>query len=103
MKTLTYGLLAFLLTSCFSSSMMTTAKTLDKGEQQFSLGASAYVDAGDEVLGPEVMYRRGINDRLDFGLALAAFTLLVFWKTPPWLVVILTALGGWALHAGVMS
>jgi chromate transporter len=35
----------------------------------------------------------------DFGLALAAFTLLVFWKTPAWLVVILTALGGWALHA----
>jgi chromate transporter len=38
----------------------------------------------------------------DFGLALAAFTLLVFWKIPPWLVVILTALGGWALHAGLM-
>ena len=38
----------------------------------------------------------------DFGLALAAFTLLVFWKTPAWLVVILTALGGWALHAGVL-
>ncbi len=39
----------------------------------------------------------------DFSLALAAFTLLVFWKTPAWLVVILTALGGWALHAGMMS
>ncbi len=39
----------------------------------------------------------------DFGLALAAFTLLVFWKTPAWLVVILTALSGWALHAGLMS
>jgi len=38
----------------------------------------------------------------DFGLALAAFTLLVFWKTPAWLVVILTALAGWALHAGLM-
>ena len=38
----------------------------------------------------------------DFGLALAAFTLLVFWKTPAWLVVILTALVGWALHAGLM-
>lgn len=33
----------------------------------------------------------------DFGLALAAFTLLVFWKWPPWLVVVLTALGGWLL------
>jgi len=39
----------------------------------------------------------------DFGLALAAFTLLVFWKTPAWLVVILTALGGWALHAGLIA
>ncbi len=38
----------------------------------------------------------------DFGLALAAFTLLVFWKTPPWLVVILTALGGWVLNGGLM-
>jgi chromate transporter len=33
----------------------------------------------------------------DFGLGLAAFALLVFWKVPPWLVVILSALGGWAL------
>jgi chromate transporter len=39
----------------------------------------------------------------DFGLALAAFALLVFWKTPPWLVVILTASGGWALHIAMMS
>jgi chromate transporter len=38
----------------------------------------------------------------DFGLALAAFTLLVFWKTPPWLVVILTALGGWVLNSTLM-
>ncbi len=38
----------------------------------------------------------------DFGLAIAAFTLLVFWKTPAWLVVVLTALGGWVLHAGLM-
>ena len=38
----------------------------------------------------------------DFGLAIATFTLLVFWKTPAWLVVILTAFAGWALHAGLM-
>jgi chromate transporter len=30
----------------------------------------------------------------DFGLGLGAFGLLMFWKCPPWLVVILTALGG---------
>jgi len=30
----------------------------------------------------------------DFGLAILAFGLLAFWKLPPWLVVVLTALGG---------
>lgn len=30
----------------------------------------------------------------DFGLTILAFGLLAFWKLPPWLVVILTALGG---------
>jgi chromate transporter len=34
----------------------------------------------------------------DFGLGMAAFALLVFWKLPPWLVVLLSALGGWALE-----
>ena len=36
----------------------------------------------------------------DFALAIAAFGLLMFWKVPPWLVVILAALGGAALGAG---
>jgi chromate transporter len=35
----------------------------------------------------------------DFALGLAAFGLLMFWKLPPWLVVILTALGGAAIGA----
>ena len=34
---------------------------------------------------------------LDLALALAAFGLLQFWKTPPWLVVLLSALAGAAL------
>jgi chromate transporter len=34
----------------------------------------------------------------DFGLGLTAFALLVFWKVPPWLVVILSALGGWGIE-----
>ncbi|MFP6806715.1 MAG: chromate efflux transporter [Pseudomonadales bacterium] len=38
----------------------------------------------------------------DFGLALAAFTLLVFWKVAPWLVVLLTAFGGWILNVGLV-
>ena len=33
----------------------------------------------------------------DFALALAAFGLLAFCKVPPWAVVALTALGGWAI------
>ena len=33
----------------------------------------------------------------DFGLGLGAFTLLTFWKAPPWLVVALTAAAGGAL------
>jgi chromate transporter len=30
----------------------------------------------------------------DFGLVILAFGLLAFWKSPPWLVVVLTAVGG---------
>jgi chromate transporter len=45
------------------------------------------------------VWTSAILSAADFGLALAAFTLLVFWKVPAWLVVILTALGGWALWA----
>jgi chromate transporter len=35
----------------------------------------------------------------DFGLGILAFLLLVFWRVPPWLVVILGALGATALAA----
>ncbi len=49
------------------------------------------------------VWTSAILSAADFGLAIAAFTLLVFWKTPPWLVVIMTALAGWALHAGLMA
>jgi chromate transporter len=34
----------------------------------------------------------------DFALGLAAFALLAFWKVPPWLVVIASALAGWGLE-----
>ena len=34
----------------------------------------------------------------DFGLGLAAFALLVFWKAPPWLVVVLSAVAGGTLE-----
>lgn len=41
------------------------------------------------------VWMSAIRTAADFALALAAFTLLAFWKLPPWLVVLLSALGGW--------
>jgi chromate transporter len=35
----------------------------------------------------------------DLALAMAAFLLLFMWKVPPWLVVVLSALGGWLISA----
>ena len=45
------------------------------------------------------VWTSGILSPGDFALALGAFTLLAFWKVPPWLVVLLSAAGGWALAA----
>jgi chromate transporter len=43
------------------------------------------------------VWTSAIKGPLDYGLALVAFLLLALWKWPPWLVVVLTALGGWLL------
>jgi chromate transporter len=40
------------------------------------------------------VWTSAITRPLEFALGLIAFALLVFWKLPPWLVVILTAAGG---------
>lgn len=40
------------------------------------------------------VWTAAIHSPIDFGLGLLAFGLLAFWKWPPWLVVVLTALGG---------
>jgi len=40
------------------------------------------------------VWTSAIHSPADFGLGLIAFSLLMFWKCPPWLVVVLTALGG---------
>jgi chromate transporter len=40
------------------------------------------------------VWTSAIYSPADFGLGLIAFGLLMFWKFPPWLVVILTAAGG---------
>jgi chromate transporter len=45
------------------------------------------------------VWTSAIRGAADFGLALAAFGLLAFWRVPPWLVVALTAAGGAALAA----
>ena len=41
------------------------------------------------------VWTSGVLSARDFVVALAAFALLVSWKLPPWLVVILGALAGW--------
>jgi chromate transporter len=45
------------------------------------------------------VWTAGITTPYDFALAVAAFLLLFMWQTPPWLVVILSALGGAAIAA----
>ena len=40
------------------------------------------------------VWTAGITDAADFCLAISAFLLLFMWKTPPWLVVILSAVAG---------
>lgn len=39
-----------------------------------------------------------VSGPLDFALVLIAFALLTIWRTPPWAVVLLSGLGGWALE-----
>jgi chromate transporter len=45
------------------------------------------------------VWTKGIGGPADFALALVAFALLVIWKTPPWLVVLVSAAGGAAVFA----
>jgi len=45
------------------------------------------------------VWTSGILGKADFGLAAVAFLLLFLWRTPPWLVVILCAVGGQLLAA----
>jgi len=40
------------------------------------------------------VWTKGIGGPLDFALALVAFALLVIWKAPPWLAVLVSAAGG---------
>ncbi len=65
---------------------------------------SALVGVNAAVVGLllAVLYRPGwtsaVTGTADFMLVLAAFLLLAFWRTPPWLVVLLAAVAGWLLR-----
>ncbi len=71
--------------------------------RRFALVRSALVGVNAAVVGLLLaalyhpVWTSAIETPADFGLGLAAFALLVFWKTPPWLVVLLSALAGAAL------
>jgi chromate transporter len=45
------------------------------------------------------VWTKGIGGSADFALALVTFALLVIWKAPPWLAVLVSAAGGAALFA----
>jgi chromate transporter len=45
------------------------------------------------------VWTSGIGNARDFAVATAAFLLLMMWKTPPWLVVVLCAIAGGVLAA----
>jgi chromate transporter len=45
------------------------------------------------------VWTSAITRHADFGLALVAFGMLAFWRVPPWLVVLLTAIGGAVIAA----
>ena len=45
------------------------------------------------------VWTKGIGGSADFALGLVAFALLVVWKAPSWLVVLVSAVGGAALSA----
>ena len=71
--------------------------------RRFAAVRSALVGVNAAVVGLllaalyQPVWTSAIKSPPDFGLGLAAFALLVFWKTPAWLVVLLAAVGGWAI------
>ncbi|MFC3886190.1 chromate transporter [Bacillus songklensis] len=44
------------------------------------------------------VWTSAIKEPADFALALLAFTLLMYWKIAPWIVVIATAVGGYVIN-----
>lgn len=60
--------LLILLSGCYSASMMQTAKTLDKGEKEFTAGVGPYTSYGDVLVTPDFMVRFGVSDKSDMGV-----------------------------------
>ena len=71
--------------------------------RRWAQSALTGVNAAVVGLLPAALYHpvwtAAITSAADFALASAAFLLLFMWKTPPWLVVVLCALGGAAIAA----
>jgi chromate transporter len=43
------------------------------------------------------VWTSAVHTPLDFGIVLAAFVLLIYWKLPPWLIVAFATLAGWLI------
>lgn len=75
-KTILYLLvLGYLLTGCYSASIMQTAKTVEKGKVNFSGAVSLYGPLHDDpplTGGANVALRYGIANRTDIGLSYAS-------------------------------
>lgn len=67
--------LPLLLASCFSSSIMQTAKPTPKGTLERSIGISGYADNGDLYPAIDGMLRTGLSEKSDIGLAYSLGTL----------------------------
>jgi hypothetical protein len=65
-KFLVLLILTALLSGCYSSSMMQSAKTLDKGEREVTASGSGYLGYINGFT-TEWMWRQGIGDKSDFG------------------------------------
>ncbi len=73
---------------------MATAQSLMQGANAAVVGV-----LGSALYSP--VFTSAIGDMRDFTLALLCFVLLVIWKMPPWMIVIVGALGGVGLSLAI--
>ena len=93
------------LLAIFAPSFLLIAGALPFWEQlrqsRHTLAALAGINAAVVGLLLAALYQpvwtSAITDPQDFALAVLAFVALMFWRWPPWLVVLGCALGSWAL------